>query len=212
VAAADPHTRVGIDPAHITGVVLAGGRGTRMGGLDKGLQLFEGLPLAQQALQRLQKQVGPTMINANRHLDQYRAFGVPVWPDVLPGYAGPLAGFVTALQHCHTPYLVTVPCDTPRFPTDLVQQLALALVRADSVIAVASTLDEGEDGQSVWRPQPVFCLLHTRLRTSLEQFTARGGRKVEAWTAQHNAVHVPFDNPPAFFNVNTLAQLQALRS
>ena len=212
MAAADPHTRVGIDPTQITGVVLAGGRGMRMGGLDKGLQLFEGLPLAQQALQRLQKQVGPTMINANRHLDQYQSFGVPVWPDVLPGYAGPLAGFITALQHCHTPYLMTVPCDTPRFPTDLVQQLALALVRADSAIAVATTLEENQDGHAVWRPQPVFCMLRTSLRTSLEQFTARGGRKVETWTAQHNAVQVPFDTPSAFFNVNTLAQLHALRS
>ena len=183
-----------------------------MGGVDKGLQLFEELPLALHALRRLQKQVGQTMLNANRHLDQYREFGVPVWPDELPGYAGPLAGFVTALRHCETPYLVTVPCDTPLFPADLVQRLAHALADDGNEIAVASALEEGLHGQPVWRAQSVFCLLHVNLLASLEQFVAQGGRKVGAWTAQHTSVAVPFDAPTAFYNVNTLAELQALRS
>ena len=203
---------MGISPAQITGVVLAGGRGTRMGGVDKGLQLFEGLPLALHALQRLQKKVGQTMLNANRHLDQYRAFGVPVWPDELPGYAGPLAGFMTALRHCHTPYLVTVPCDTPLVPSDLVQRLAQALADNGSEIALASAPEEGLHGQTVWRAQPVFCLLHVNLLAKLEQFVAQGGRTVGTWTAQHSSVAVRFDAPGAFYNVNTLAELQALRS
>ena len=102
-----------IDPQHITGLVLAGGRGSRMGGVDKGLQLHHGVPLALHALRRLAPQVGPAMLNANRNVEAYAAFGAPVWPDTPPNYAGPLAGFVAGLSHCHTPYLVTVPCDSP---------------------------------------------------------------------------------------------------
>ncbi|MDH4289863.1 MAG: molybdenum cofactor guanylyltransferase, partial [Aquincola sp.] len=108
-----------IAPADITGLVLAGGRGSRMGGVDKGLQNHRGLPLAMQALLRLQPQVGHLMVNANRNLGAYEAFGAPVWPDPIEGYAGPLVGFLAGLEHCETPWLVTVPCDTPDFPTEL---------------------------------------------------------------------------------------------
>ena len=201
-----------IGPDQITGVVLAGGRGLRMGGVDKGLQLFNGVPLALHTLRRLQAQVGQSMINANRHADTYRAFGAPVWPDVLPDYAGPLAGFITALQHCPTPYLVTVPCDTPLFPTDLVARLAQAMSDQDCEIAMASAPQERQPGEAVWRQQPVFCLLRTGLLSSLEQYTALGGRKIDAWTAQHKMVVVRFDTARAFFNVNTLAELQAAQS
>src|SRR3990167_8794866 len=97
----------------ITGLILAGGRGSRMGGVDKGLQNHLGMPLAMHALLRLGPQVGHLMVNANRNLGAYDAFGVPVWPDALPDYPGPLAGFLAGLEHCETPYLVTVPCDTP---------------------------------------------------------------------------------------------------
>ena len=112
-----------IDKAQITGMVLAGGRGSRMGGVDKGLQGFRGMPLAMHALFRLQPQVGETMINANRNLSAYESMGVPVWPDALPDYPGPLAGFLAGLERCETPYLVVVPCDTPLFPEDLVERL-----------------------------------------------------------------------------------------
>ena len=105
-----------IDTSDITGVILAGGRGSRMGGVDKGLQNFNGMPMALHTLMRLAPQVGDVMINANRNLGAYEAFGVPVWPDVLADYPGPLAGFLTALERCETPWLVTVPCDTPLFP------------------------------------------------------------------------------------------------
>ena len=113
-----------IDTKDITGLILAGGRGSRMGGVDKGLQNHLGMPLAMHALLRLGPQVGEIMINANRNLGAYEAMGVPVWPDTLPDYAGPLAGFLAGLEHCETPYLVTVPCDSPLFPDDLVQRLA----------------------------------------------------------------------------------------
>lgn len=205
------------DPLHaeaITGVILAGGRGSRMGGVDKGLQNFNGVPLALHTLMRLSPQVGELMINANRNLSAYESFGVPVWPDStgLGEYAGPLAGFMTALERCETPYLLTVPCDTPLFPQDLVARLAEALAREDADFAVAAAPEE--DGQL--RPQPVFCLMRVGMLESLIQFTHAGGRKIDAWTAQHKTVIVPFDRPGddkhGFFNANTLAELHKLES
>lgn len=199
-----------ITPYDITGVVLAGGRGSRMGGADKGLQNFNGTPLALHTLLRLQPQVGQTLINANRNLSAYESFGAPVWHDTLPDYPGPLAGFMTGLAHCETPYLVTVPCDTPLFPLDLVERLAGALEDQDAEIAMASAREA--DGQL--RAQPVFCLLRADLIDSLTRFTQAGQRKIDAWTAQHKQVLVPFDRPQddprAFFNANTLAELRQL--
>lgn len=194
----------------ITGLVLAGGRGSRMGGVDKGLQNFNGIPLALYTLMRLQPQVGELMVNANRNLAAYEAFGAPVWPDVLADYAGPLAGFLTGLERCETPWLVTVPCDTPLFPHDLVARLAQAADQDGAEIAMAAAREE--DGQL--RAQPVFCLLRRELLESLVRFTHGGGRKIDAWTAQHKTVLVPFDapgdEPRAFFNANTLAELHQL--
>lgn len=195
-----------IAPEDITGLILAGGRGSRMGGVDKGLQNHNGIPLAMHALLRLQMQVGNVMINANRNLGAYESMGVPVWPDALPDYPGPLAGFLAGLEHCETPYLVTVPCDTPNFPLDLVERLAAALDANGADIAMASTV---EDGQV--QVQPVFCLLKASLMESLVQFTQSGQRKIDRWTAQHRCVEVPFDDPDAFFNANTLAELQQLQ-
>jgi molybdopterin-guanine dinucleotide biosynthesis protein A len=196
-----------IDPQDITGLVLAGGRGSRMGGVDKGLQNFRGLPLAMNALLRLQLQVGHVLINANRNLAAYESMGVPVWPDPIGDFAGPLAGWLAGLERCETPYLVTVPCDTPNFPTDLVEKLAAALEAEDADIAMAATL---EDGQV--QVQPVFCLLKTELMESLVAYLHAGQAKIDRWTAQHRCATVVFDDAAAFANANTvqeLAQLQA---
>jgi molybdopterin-guanine dinucleotide biosynthesis protein A len=199
-----------IDRNAVTGVILAGGRGSRMGGADKGLQNFRGMPLAMFTLMRLGPQVGEAMINANRNLAAYESFGVPVWPDSLSDYPGPLAGFLTGLERCETDYLVTVPCDSPLFPPDLVQRLGEALEREDADIAMAAARED--DGQ--FRAQPVFSLLRRELMESLVRFTHGGGRKIDAWTAQHKTVLVPFDRqgdePGAFFNANTLAELHRL--
>ncbi|MES2938065.1 MAG: molybdenum cofactor guanylyltransferase MobA [Pseudomonadota bacterium] len=199
-----------ISPQDITGLILAGGRATRMGGSDKGLQNFRGMPLALHTLMRLQPQVGGVMLNANRNLSAYESFGVEVWPDSMPDFAGPLAGFLTGLERCETPYLATVPCDTPLFPADLVARLAEALEREDADIAMAAAREE--DGQL--RAQPVFCLLKHGLMESLVRFTSEGGRKIDAWTAQHRTAVVAFDRPQddarAFFNANTLAELHRL--
>jgi len=199
-----------IETADITGIILTGGRGSRMGGVDKGLQNFNGMPLALHTLLRLSPQVGELMINANRNLSAYEAFGAPVWPDVLADYAGPLAGFLTGLERCETAYLVTVPCDTPLFPQDLVARLALALHAQDAEIAMAAAREE--DGQL--RPQPVFSLMRVELMESLVRFTQGGGRKIDAWTGQHRTALVAFDQSGdelrAFYNANTLAELHQL--
>src|SRR5678815_2121192 len=129
-----------------------------MGGVDKGLQVHHGMPLALHALLRLTPQVGQLMINANRNLGAYESMGVPVWPDTIPDYAGPLAGFLTGLERCETPYLVTVPCDSPFFPADLVERLAAALEAGEAEIAIAATREDGGI-----RTHPVFCLMKTCL-------------------------------------------------
>lgn len=201
-------------PAHdITGLVLAGGQGSRMGGIDKGLQPFRGQPLAQRALDRLRPQVGALMLSANRHLDAYRAFGVPVWPDAESGYPGPLAGFLSGLARCRTPWLLTVPCDTPCFPLDLAERLGRAALAQGADIALPTARDEAG---GPLRPQPVFCLLRADLHDDLRRYLAAGGRKVGAWTAQHRRVLLPFDRPgdapEAFRNANTRAELQALEA
>ena len=205
-----------IAPEEITGLILAGGRGSRMGGVDKGLQNLNGMPMALHTLLRLQMQTGQVMINANRNLAAYESFGVPVWPDVLADYAGPLAGFLTGLERWETPYLATVPCDTPRFPLDLVPRLAEALARENADIAMAAAPEQDKDGQIKVRTQPVFCLLHVELLESLVDFTHKGGRKIDAWTALHKTVIVPFDRPSddplAFSNANTLTELQQLET
>ncbi len=190
----------------ITGLILAGGRGSRMGGVDKGLQNHLGMPLAMQALLRLQPQVGALMINANRNLAAYESMGVPVWPDALADYPGPLAGFLAGLERCETPYLVTVPCDTPNFPTDLVERLAAALVAEDAEIAMAATREDGQ-----LQVQPVFCLMAATLMESLVAFIQSGQRKIDRWTGQHRCATVVFDDADAFFNANTLDELQRLQ-
>jgi len=191
----------------ITGLILAGGRGSRMGGADKGLQNHHGIPLAMHAMLRLSPQVGHLMINANRNLGAYDSFGVPVWPDALPEYPGPLAGFLAGLEHCETGYLVTVPCDTPNFPDDLVQRLAQALAAEDAELAMAAT--PGPDGPQL---QPVFCLMKTTLMESLVAFTHAGQRKIDRWTAQHRCATVVFDDADAFFNANTADELRQLQA
>jgi molybdopterin-guanine dinucleotide biosynthesis protein A len=183
-----------------------------MGGADKGLQNFNGIPLALHTLMRLGPQVGEVMLNANRNLSVYESFGSPVWPDGggLGEYAGPLAGFITGLERCETPYMLTVPCDTPLFPSDLVERMAKAFAEHDADFAVASAPEE--EGQL--KPQPVFCLMRSDMLESLVEFTQAGGRKIDAWTAKHKTVQVPFNLPGddnrAFFNANTLAELHLL--
>ena len=190
----------------ITGIVLAGGRGSRMGGVDKGLQNHKGVPLALHALLRLQPQVGEAMVNANRNLGAYESMGVPVWPDAQSDFPGPLAGVLVGLERCETPYLVTVPCDTPNFPLDLVERLARGLHAEDAELAMAATREQGEVVA-----QPVFCLLKADLLESLVKYLQSGQRKVDRWMAQHRVATVVFDDTLAFDNANTIEELQRLQ-
>lgn len=212
--------------ADITAMVLAGGRGMRMGGVDKGLQAFNGQALAQHALQRLARQQGGPLhgviINANRHPEEYQALGlaafrdgnVVVVPDRDAEYAGPLAGFQAGLDVCRSALLLSVPCDSPLFPLDLADRLLSALVRADADVAVVLAPEVGRDGVASLRSQPVFCLMRSAVADSLHAFMSAGGRKVDAWTQQLRLVQVPFDapddDPRAFANANTLDELRHL--
>lgn len=194
-----------MDKLKITGLILAGGRGNRMGGVDKGLQPFQGEPLILHALRRLRPQVTAVAISANRHLSAYEVYGVPVWSDSLPGFPGPLAGMLSGLMRAETPWLLTVPCDAPRFPTDLASRLHHAVLEQAAEIALPVTD----------RPQPAFCLVATSLRDSLDHYLRAGHGKVETWTQQHRCVHVPYgglpgDDPLAFANLNTLDELRQL--
>ena len=205
-----------IDPSDITGLILAGGQGRRMGGVDKGLQMLRGQPLVAHALHRLKPQVGSLMINANRNLDTYAAMGAAVCTDLQADGAGPLNGFLAGLQRCNRPYLVTVPCDCPIFPTDLVSRLGQALLHEQSDIAIAATLEEPPSSvpgaSRSLRLQPVFCLMRTTVKESLINHLQAGSRSVEHWTAQHRRSVVPFDDARAMTNVNTPAELQALEN
>ena len=214
--------------ADITGLVLAGGRGLRMGGVDKGLQPFNGQAMAQHALQRLASQQGGLLhgviVNANRHPEQYQALGlaafdtrpVAVVPDRDAEFSGPLSGFQAGLDVCPSALMLTVPCDSPLFPPDLAARLLAALLQADADMAVVLAPELGRDGSTHLRSQPVFCLMRTTVADSLQTFMANGGRKVDAWTAQLRLATVPFDTPAddprAFANANTLEELRQLEA
>ena len=181
----------------VSGIVLAGGQGRRMGGVDKGLQPLRGRPMVAWVLARLKSQVDEIVINANQNLEAYAAFGYRVVPDEIGGFAGPLAGLHAGLAAATHPLAVTVPCDSPFLPADLVARLKSALGEKD--LAVAKT---GE------QPHPVFVVLRTSLKENLEAFLKGGGRKIDAWYASLDTVEVPFDDEAdAFRNINTLEEL-----
>jgi molybdenum cofactor guanylyltransferase len=183
----------------ICGLVLAGGQGRRMGGVDKGLQLLQGRPLMQYVIERLRPQVDHVLINANQNLERYAEFGCPVVPDRVGGFAGPLAGLDAGLQATDAPLVVTVPCDSPFLPHDLVVRLATARGVTDADVAVARTGSQ---------PHPVFALVCTRVRRHLADFLSRGERKIDLWYASLNVVEVAFDDEAdAFANINTRAEL-----
>ena len=188
-----------IQRSEITGLVLAGGQGRRMGGLEKGLQGFQGRPLVAHALARLAPQVGPLLISANRHLAEYAQFGTTVLPDASDAFQGPLAGLLQGLRAARTPWLLCVPCDVPQLPADLGARLADALLHQGGSVAIAV------DAQG--RSQPLFALIHTELRDTLEAALARGERRVEAWMHSHGARGVRFGVSEAFRNLNTRAEL-----
>ncbi|MFM0201428.1 molybdenum cofactor guanylyltransferase MobA [Paraburkholderia fungorum] len=195
---------------HITGLVLAGGRGMRMGGLDKGLQPLHGEPLAAHVLKRLAPQTGALLISANRHPYVYSALGAPfgakVLADTLPGFPGPLAGLLAGLRTAGTAYVLSAPCDTPGLPAELAERLAHALHSNQADIATVTTTD----AKGHVSLHPVFALLRTSLADDLASFLEAGERKVRAWYARHRTVEVAFTDERAFYNINSLQELADL--
>ena len=190
----------------VTGLILAGGRGSRMGGTDKGLQPLRGMPMAMHVLWRLAPQVVDVVINANRNLGAYEGFGRTVVPDASADFQGPLAGMLAGLPYCETEWMMVVPCDTPHLPIDLVARLLEAAEHVDAPVAMPVTVEA--DGRR--QTHPVFLLIRGDLYDSLSVFMQNGGRKIDAWSGSIGAIEVPFEDPAAFFNANTLAELNQL--
>ncbi len=185
----------------ITGLVLAGGMGRRMGGVDKGLVALDERPMVAHVIERLTRQVGAIVINANQNADRYAALGYPVVPDTLGGFAGPLAGLHAGMLHAQTPYVATAPCDSPFLPLDLVKRLAAGLEAERAQLAVAQTFEQ---------PHPVFALVDRAVLPHLSAFLDQGGRKIDAWYATLRVASVRFDDcEAAFRNINTPDELAA---
>jgi molybdopterin-guanine dinucleotide biosynthesis protein A len=193
-----------ISASQITGLILAGGKGSRMGNVDKGLQAFRGMPMAMHAILRLNAQVGQILVNSNQNLPAYESLGYPVVTDLHVGHAGPLAGVHAGLCACETEYLITVPCDVPLFPLNLVARLATALDDAQADLAVATT-----QGQA----HPVFMLMRSDLSEDLDDFLKTGQRKIDIWYASLAVASVAFDeDADRFMNVNTVHELHELQA
>ncbi|CAN0619299.1 Molybdenum cofactor guanylyltransferase [Burkholderia multivorans] len=194
----------------ITGLLLAGGRATRMDGADKGLQTLHDAPLALHVLRRLAPQVDEIVVSANRHLDRYAELGAPyharVVPDTTPDFPGPLAGLLAGMRAARAPLVACAPCDTPFLPAELVARLHAALDAQQADIAMAVTVDAHEHRA----PQPTFALLRTTLADDLAASLAAGERKVRAWYARHKTVEVEFRDERAFYNANSWQELAAL--
>lgn len=190
---------VKIARADITGVVLAGGLGRRMGGIDKGFVELDGRPLAAHVIERLAPQVGTIIVNANQNAERYARFGYPVVADAIAGFAGPLAGLHAGLTAATTPYVVTCPCDSPFLPADLVARLAGAFEAGAIDIAVARTFTQAH---------PVFALVRRSVLPGLARFLEGGGRKIDLWYASLPVTEVSFDDEAdRFRNINTRDEL-----
>jgi molybdenum cofactor guanylyltransferase len=188
----------------ITGVILAGGQARRMEGQDKGLVLLNEKPMIEYVIETLEPQVSNLLINANRNHDKYSAYGFKVVSDELSGYCGPLAGMASSLNSIKTSYMLTVPCDTPFIPNDLVQRLITSLETEDADISVAHN---GE------RMQPVFCLMKKELMSSMNDFLSQGERKIDKWFKQHALAITDFsDIPKTFDNLNTIEDIKSVES
>ena len=190
----------------ITGLILAGGRAQRMGGIDKGLIPFHGKPLIESAITRLKTQVGPLLINANRNITKYASYGFPVLMDETTDFSGPLAGFSVGLKNCITPYLLTSPCDSPLLPIDLAEKMMVEIKSGKFDLVYASTKDANG---KIWA-QPVFCLMRSTLKDSLTSFLGTGNLKIDRWFLNLRSSTVIFEDEQAFANINTPEELRAL--
>ena len=186
----------------VTGVILAGGRATRMGGVDKGLIPVNGRPMIAWVIDVLRPQVAELLVNANRNLDEYRALGYPIIDDGDREFRGPLAGIASGMRAATNKYVAFAPCDSPLVCDDLVPRLHAALSAAGTRIAVA------HDGE---RLQPVFALLESALLDDLVRYLDSGGRKIDRWYAEHGFARADFsDVAESFANINAPDEKQAV--
>lgn len=192
----------------IEGLILCGGKAERMGGVDKGLIMLQGEPLAAWVAKNLQQQVAKISINANRHLDEYATLGFKVIPDAIEGFAGPLAGFHAGLKNCELPYLLVVPCDSPLLPQDLAKELMRVLEAENLDLVYAATPQE--DLERPVQTHPVFCLMKKEVLPSLETFLASGDRKIDRWFKNIKSHAVMFQDEQAFANINTPEELEKI--
>ncbi len=196
------HSPTPISPRDITGVILAGGRGRRLGGADKGLVPLRGRPLVEYVIEALRPQVVPMLISANRNRETYAAYGIPVVVDTVDEYFGPLAGMLAAMRAATTEFILTVPCDSPAPPPDLAARLGAVVAQARTDVCVVSVGG---------RMQPVFALLRRACADRLQEYLASGGREVGEWMRREHAAVADFsDQADAFANINTAAELQRL--
>lgn len=191
-----------IDAKEITALILCGGQAQRMGGQDKGLILLQNKALVTWAIDRCKDQVSSILLNANRHIDQYQTFGWPVTSDITLNYPGPLAGFQVGLTYATTPYILIMPCDTPLFPSNLVERLSQAMSQFQVDCSYVVTIENGQE-----QAHPVFCLLKKTTLESLNLFLQTGQRKIDRWFASLSHQKVLFDDPRAFLNINTPEEL-----
>jgi len=182
----------------ISAVILAGGRGQRMNGADKGLLTLNDKPMVQHVIERISPQVDELLLSANRHIDQYEQLGYPVVSDEQQGFQGPLAGIASAMARCHHSRLLIIPCDTPFLPTDLAQRMVQQLEGTQSDVCLA------HDGL---RLQPLVCLLKTSLLDDLRHSLTAGHLKVSRWMEKHRHCVTQFNDPESFRNINTPAEL-----
>jgi len=197
-----------ISSKDITGLILAGGRAQRMGGIDKGLIPFHGKPLIESTIAKLKPQTQSIIINANRNITKYAGYGYPVIMDETPDFSGPLAGFSVGLKACKTPYLLTSPCDSPLLPNNLAELLSAEMEHGDFELVYASSKEA--DGK-VWA-QPVFCLMRANLLESLANFLLKGDLKIDRWFKELRSSTVVFEDPLVFANVNTPEELKSLEA
>jgi molybdopterin-guanine dinucleotide biosynthesis protein A len=195
-----------ISSKDITGLILAGGRAQRMGGIDKGLIPFHDKPLIESTITKLKPQTQSILINANRNITKYASYGYPVIMDETPDFSGPLAGFSVGLKSCKTPFLLTSPCDSPLLPNNLAELLSAEMEDGDFELVYASSKEA--DGK-VWA-QPVFCLMRTNLLDSLTKFLLKGDLKIDRWFKELRSSTVVFEDPLVFANVNTPEELKSL--
>lgn len=190
------------DKIEITGVVLAGGRGSRMNGKDKGLVIFRGKPMVNYALEALKSVTGQILISANRNIDIYAAYGYPVIKDQSGNFDGPLAGLHSALSYANTSYVMTIPCDSP-----FVNHMVLTRM-LDAMNIGSSSISTIHDGN---RLQSAFIIVHRQLIVDLDKYLSDGGRKVETWLKRHHlALADMSDFPELFVNINTTGELTQL--